>query len=347
MQKTALIYHEDYLKHDAGFGHPERKERLIATMDYFKEKRILGKVSLLRPTPATEEDLLRVHTRQHVDFIRDLSKKGGGIIDPDTIASENTYDIARLAAGGVILAGEVVMQEKAGNSFALVRPPGHHATSSRAMGFCYFNNVAISIRYLQEKFSLKRIFLLDWDAHAFNGTMEILYSDPGVLKVSLHQDPRFFYPHEGFIDQVGDNEGRGYTVNIPLKVGSSDADYLHIMENFLVPLIDSYKPELFIISAGQDSHYLDPISGLNLTEEGYGRMTEILVQKANEFSRGKIFVELEGGYNPEALARSNYEIIKALMYEQTEDFVFDRKIQDSTEGLVHSLRKLFKEYHGI
>jgi acetoin utilization deacetylase AcuC-like enzyme len=350
---TALIYHEDYLKHDTGKFHPERKERLIATMNYLRERKILEKIQLLKPQFADEEDLLRVHTKEHVDFIKNLSQSGGGMIDADTLARENTYRIAKLSAGGVMLAGKIVMKGAAKNSFALIRPPGHHATPNGAMGFCYFNNVAIAIRYLQENFSLKKVFLLDWDTHAFNGTMEIFYDDPTVLNVSLHQDSRAFYPGTGFIDQIGEGEGEGYTVNIPMEAGSGNDDYLFIMSNFVLPVIDSFKPQLIVISAGQDSHKYDPISDMQLTEQCYGIMTGMLLEKAEEYSKGRLFVELEGGYNLNALARSNYEIIKKLLGEGiTRSFTSftpytEDNVMESTENLLGSLLNIFKEYHSF
>ncbi len=345
MPKTALIYHPDYLLHNAGSGHPERKERLTATLDYLREKNLLDKVDLLTPEAASEEDLLRVHTKEHVNFIQQFSQSGG-MITPDTLVSKNTYKIARLAAGGDILAGKTVMEGKHKNAFALVRPPGHHASSNQAGGFCYFNNVAIAIRYLQKKFSLEKIFLLDWDTHAFNGTAEIFYQDSSVLDVSLHQDPSSFYPGTGFMEEIGSGEGKGFTVNIPLKAGSQDADYLYIFHEFMLPLIDSFRPELVVISAGQDSHRDDFISGIHLTEEGYGEMTRLMVKKAEEHCQGRLFVELEGGYELDALKKSNYEIMKGLLGER-EEKLFPGQVLESSKELILSLENIFKGYHQL
>lgn len=343
MPTTSLIYHEDYLKHDAGFGHPERKERLISTINFLKEKGIFEKLKIIKPMPATEENLLRVHTKDHIEFIKNLSESGGGYIDGDTVVNRNTYEIAKLAAGGVISAGEVVMSEESKNSFALVRPPGHHATRNRAMGFCYFNNAAVMIRFLQEKFKLRRIFLLDWDAHAGNGTMDIFYDDPTVLNVSIHQDPRTFYPGTGFMEQIGKGEGEGYTVNIPVPAGTGDADYIFILKNFVIQILENYKPELIVISAGQDSHKDDPISGLELTEEGYGKMTELMLHCAEKFCNNRIVIELEGGYNLDALAVSNYKIISALLgISRTEEI--SGEVRNSTVETLNSLGVILRDY---
>ncbi|MEM2918895.1 MAG: histone deacetylase [Candidatus Altiarchaeota archaeon] len=345
-KKTALIYHKDYLLHNATLHHPERKERLIRTLEYFKEKGIFERISILTPDMATEKDLLRVHTMRHVEFIKNFCFSGGGFIDADTFANEKTYEIAKLAAGGVMLAANAVANEKFNNSFALVRPPGHHACSDRAMGFCYFNNVAIAIRYLQEKFSIKKIFLVDWDVHAANGTMEIFYDDPTVLNVSLHQDPKNFYPGTGFIEQIGVGRGEGYTVNIPMQPNSGNSDYLYIFHEFILPLIDSFKPELIVISAGQDSHKDDPLGSIKLTEQAYGEMTSLLRKKAEQFCNGKIFVELEGGYNLEALAKSNYEIVLALLGEFSEK-IPSNGILSSTKETLKKLKEIFSRYHKI
>jgi len=342
---TALIYHKDYLNHKYPYNHPERSERLSYTMDFLKKTGILEKVDLLTPDPATEEDLLRVHTPEHVGYIKDLCEKGGGSVDLDTYASPDTYNLAKLAAGGVMLAGDYAVG-KEGNSFALVRPPGHHAYKNKAGGFCYFNNVAVMIKYVMEKYPLNRVFLLDWDAHAFNGTADIFYSTPGVLNVSIHQDPRSFYPGTGFMRQIGEGAGRGYTVNIPVPSGTKDADYMHILNEFVIPLAYGYKPDLIVISTGQDSHRDDLISGLQLTEEGYGAMTSVLKKAAEELCGKRLVVELEGGYNLEALARSNYEILSALL--GISGFKMDfGGIRDSTYKITEELRDTFSSYHRI
>ena len=343
MKKTALIYHEDYLRHNAGEFHPERKERLVETMNYLREMGILERVELMKPDPCSDEDILRVHTREHLEYIKNLSRSGGGAIDADTYCQSETYEIAKLAVGGDILAGDAVMRGRVNNAYALVRPPGHHATRDRAMGFCYFNNVAIMIRYLQEKFNLRRIFLFDWDAHAANGTMEIFYEDPSILNVSVHQDPRTFYPGTGFMEQRGRGKGEGFTVNIPVPSGTGDADYIYILKEFVIPILERYKPEFIVISAGQDSHRDDPISGLCLTENCYGEMTHLLLEQAERFCNGRLVVELEGGYNLKAFARSNYAIVSSLLGISPDGYEIKEEVRESTKKIVNSLHDLFYE----
>jgi len=345
MTKTALIYHEDYLKHDAGPGHPERRERLISIMDYFRNGGILERAGTLTPSPCSDEDLLRVHTKEYVEFIKAMCARGGGPIDADTFAQVDTYDIAKLAAGGVMLAGEVVAKGEFDNSLALVRPPGHHASKDRAMGFCYFNNVAVMARYLQEKHNIKKILILDWDAHAANGTMDIFYDDPSVLNISIHQDPVSFYPGTGFAEQIGQGDGEGYTVNVPLRPGAGDSDYVYVLEELIFPLARSFQPGLIAISTGFDSHKDDFISGLQLTENGYGFLTQMMMKLAEEVCGRRLVVELEGGYNLEAIARSSYAVMNSLLGNSTEKVV--GHALGSVSMVVEQLKNSLGKYHSI
>ncbi len=345
MTKTALIYHDDYLKHEAGPGNPERRERLISIMDYLRNGGIFERVEILNPSSCSDKDLLRVHRREYVEFIRDICAKGGGPIDADTFVRADTYNIARLAAGGVMLAGDVVARGEFENSFALVRPPGHHATRDRGMGFCYFNNVAVMARYLQESMGLKRILILDWDAHAANGTMDIFYDDPSVLNISIHQDPVSFYPGTGFAEQLGEGEGKGYTVNVPMRPGAGNSDYIYVLDELVIPLARSYRPEFIAISAGFDSHRDDFISGLQLTEKGYGFMTEMMLSLAEELCSGKLMVELEGGYNLEGIACSSYAVMNSLIGIPAEKV--DGNALGSVSAVVEQLKKSLSEYHSI
>lgn len=348
MRKTGLVYHEDYLKHEQPFPHPEKPQRLSETIDYFRKKGILGKTIALSPRPVSREELMRVHSREHVDFLENICFCGGGFLDSDTYASRETYRIASLAAGGAVLAGDSVMEGKVDNAFALVRPPGHHATKNRGMGFCYFNNAAILVKHLQAKYGLKKIFLFDWDAHAFNGTMDIFYNCWDVLDVSIHQDPKTLYPGVGFINQIGDKEGVGYTVNIPVPPGTGDSDYLHILQEFILPLISSYKPEFMVVSAGQDSHKDDPLAQLSLTTGFYGTMTRLMLEMAEKYCKGRTAVVLEGGYNIDALAKSNYEITCALLgVNSGGGLAKTDSVRDSTERIVKTLKDIFGAYHKI
>jgi len=340
MFRTALVYHRDYILHDSGEAYPERPERLTATMEYLQKKEVLDKVIMLEPAHCTEEDILRVHTKEHLENIKTLSSSGGGYADDDTYCSPRTYDVARLAAGGCIKAAQTVMDKEADNAFALIRPPGHHASRNKAAGFCFFNNAAITARYLQKVCGLKRILTFDWDAHAGNGTMDIFYDDPSVLNISIHQDPRNFYPGTGLMEQIGRFKGVGYTVNIPVPAGTQDADYIHILKEFVLPAMRSYKPEFIIIAAGQDSHVDDRISGISLTEKGFGEMTSLIVEEAQNVCRGRVLAELEGGYELASFARSNYAILCALLGTNT-GYEIKGEVKESTDLILSALQERF------
>jgi len=340
MYSTALVYHRDYLLHDAGETHIESPARLTATIEFLRKKEILKKMIMIEPAPCTEEDILRVHTKEHLDHIKTLSASGGGYVDSDTYCSPATYDVARLAAGGCIKAAKAVMDKEADNAFALIRPPGHHASRNKASGFCFFNNAAITARYLQEVYSLKRILIFDWDAHAGNGTMDIFYDDPSVLNISIHQDPVSFYPRTGHMDQIGRLGGEGFTVNIPVPEGSQDADYVHILNEFVLPSMRAYKPEFVIISAGQDSHENDSISGISLTENGFGEMTRLIVEESQKVCDGRVLAELEGGYELASFARSNYAILCALL-GTNERYEIKGEVKESTDLILSELQERF------
>lgn len=311
--RTGLVYHPDYLKHKQLPGHPEAPERLEVTLDYFKTTGLIKELDAITAEPATAEDVMRVHSKEHIDSLRKLSEEGGGHMGTDAYVCPQTYSVALLAAGGVTGAGDAVWRGVVDNCFALIRPPGHHASRNRAAGFCYLNNVAIMIRHLQDIYGLKRILLLDWDAHAPDGTIDVFYTDPGVLVISIHQDPHGFYPGTGFMEQTGQGDGKGYTINIPVPAGTGDADYAHIMQEVVKPQAQRFKPEFIVVSAGQDSHTDDYISGLDVTEAGYEYMTQEVMNLAKKYCDSRLVVELEGGYELNALKRSNHAIASTLL----------------------------------
>lgn len=311
MADTGLVYHRDYLRHEQLYGHPESPARLTAVMDYLKEKGLLDKVDVIEPKPAKVSDILRVHSKQHVDHVGFVCERGGGFLSPDTYTGSESYRIALLACGGLISAADETFRKKK-NAFALVRPPGHHATRNFAQGFCIFNNPAVCTRYLQAEHGIRKVLILDWDAHAADGTTKIFYSDPSVLVITLHQDPQTIYPGTGFVEEAGKGEGTGYTLNIPMPPGSGDADYAHIFNEIVLDRVDEFKPGYIIVSAGYDSHKDSVIANLNLTEKGYAWMTEKILEKAEKHCKGRFMVELEGGYNLKALASSVYATLSVM-----------------------------------
>lgn len=236
-----------------------------------------------------------VHSPAYIDLIASTAGKPYVRLDGDTSTCTKSYEIALLAAGGLLELIKVVMQGKLNNGFALVRPPGHHAERDRAMGFCLFNNVAIGAHYALKNFSLQKILIVDWDVHHGNGTQNSFYEDPRVLYFSTHRYG--FYPGTGAATEVGRGRGEGFTVNVPLSPGVGDAVYGIIFEKILKPIALEYQPQLILVSAGFDTHYNDPLGGMDVTERGFARMTQILMEIAEATTQGKLALTLEGGYN--------------------------------------------------
>ena len=311
---TALVYSDRYLKHDLGMGHPERPERSRAIVEALKHAGYWSpKIQVVEPKPAKLEDIELVHNADYMALVERLSKSEAQL-DGDTPTRKNTFELALLAAGGTIEAGQAVMSSKT-NAFALVRPPGHHAAQARGGGFCYFNNLAIMIERLKRDFKLRRIFVLDFDAHHGNGTQDIFYEDPSVLYMSLHQDPFTLYPGTGFVDEVGSGEGEGYTVNVPLPPGSGDAEYSSAMQELFVPLTEQFKPEFIAVSAGFDAHIHDPLTQLELSTLAYGWLAHLVVEQAGKLCGGRAMFVLEGGYALDALAGGVLNVVKAMIGE--------------------------------
>ncbi|MBU0762184.1 MAG: histone deacetylase [Candidatus Altiarchaeota archaeon] len=313
--KTGLIYSDDFLKHRQVEKHPECPERVKNTVEYFQRTNLLDLLDVRKPQKAQVEDLTRVHSIEHVNYIRCLSESGQGkfsVIDSDTYVCHETYETALYAAGATMMAGEMVWTGELDNCFSLVRPPGHHASTNQATGFCYFDNLSVMIRHLQAKHKVKKVFLFDWDAHAPNGTMGTFYADPSVLNVSIHQDPHSFFPGQGFIEQIGEKAGRGYTINFPVPAGTADPDYLYFIDEFIMSRVRKFKPDLIAVAAGQDSHQSDLVSQLNVTDAGFVEMTKRMMQLADELCGGKLVLSLEGGYNLNTFPITNYAIMSAL-----------------------------------
>mgnify|MGYP001126045708 CR=1 FL=1 len=299
MSKTAVIYTSKYLDHKSGHGHPESPKRLKWIMKELHNSGLLesGKCSIIEPESAKVEDVELVHESDYIRLVKKISERGGGVLDlGDTVLSAKSFDTALFAVGGAIKAVDLVMGRKFQNAFALVRPPGHHAGPYYALGFCLFNNVAIAATYLLKNFSLNRVLILDVDTHHGNGTQEIFYETDKVLYVSIHHDPKGF-PGTGFADEVGDDKGMGYTVNIPLPFRIDDQIYLEAVNQIVLPIVRQYKPQFILVSAGFDGHYSDPIGELSLSTFCYAETFEKILALASQFCDGKIVAVLEGGYS--------------------------------------------------
>ncbi len=311
-----IVYSERYLEHDMKF-HPENNNRLRKTMSLLTKKNVFDSVALIEPEPASKDDILRAHTDDHIKSIIEMSKSGGGMMGPDTYITENSFDIAMLSAGGIITA---LKQGEYNYAFTLTRPPGHHATSDEAMGFCIFNNVAVGAKYAMEKLDKKRVFILDFDVHHGNGTQDIFYKDSNVLYSSLHQYP--LYPGTGRIDEVGSEGGEGYTLNIPLPPKTTDNQYLSVIDEVVLPVLKEFDPDLILVSSGYDGHYDDPLGDMSLSSHVYYNISKRLKRLGVQ----TIFT-LEGGYNLEALSNSIYATM-APVFNLEDDF-FDVPLEEN------------------
>lgn len=305
MNRTGFIFSEKFLLHTPPAGHPERPERLEKLILHLRKTELWSSLRHIQPSPATEEDILAVHSREHFEFIKRTCEAGGGVLDDgDTHAVPESFHVAVLAAGAATTAIDVVLDGKVKAAFCAVRPPGHHAERDRPMGFCLFNNAAVGARYAQRVHGVKKIAILDWDVHHGNGTQHIFEGDPTIFYSSLHQYP--FYPGTGSRDEKGTGEGKGFTLNIPLAAGTGEEQYLAAFTDEIVPALQKYKPELLIISAGFDAHKDDPLGGMELTEDSFAKMTKLVRDIAPVVS------VLEGGYALEGLSRSVYSHIVEL-----------------------------------
>jgi len=312
MTRTGFVYHSDYLKHDMGVGHPESPDRLRAIVSRLKAGGVLDRLVLIEPTSVADEWITQVHKASYLTSLKSRAPVSGRVsLDPDTSISAGSLPAAYLAAGGVLAAADAIMAGTVEHAFCAIRPPGHHAESDRAMGFCLFNNVAIAARYLQRRHGVARVLIVDWDVHHGNGTQHTFDDDPSVLFFSTHQYPH--YPGTGRATERGKGKGEGLTINVPMLAGQGDEDYREIFERVLVPAADAYKPEFVLISAGFDAHRDDPLASMGLTEEGYATLTGIVAGIARRHSKSRVLSCLEGGYNLNALAASVERHVVALL----------------------------------
>jgi len=298
--KVGYVYDPIYLKHDTG-QHVENAQRLKAIISHLEETGLKQKLSHILPRVATTEEIALVHDKHHIAHVQAVAKGGGGWLDADTVMSVGSYQAALYAAGGLIRATEVVINE-GGSAFALVRPPGHHATATQAMGFCLFNNVAIAAKYALNKFKLDHLAIIDFDVHHGNGTQGTFYDDPRLLYISTHEFP--LYPGTGSIEEIGSGDGKGTTVNIPLPAGSGNAEYLEVFEQIIIPAVKRFSPQLILVSAGYDAHWTDGLAMMDLSVTGFARMAGVIKGLADELCGGRLVFTLEGGYHLTALAAS-------------------------------------------
>ncbi len=308
--KTGLVLLREQAEHETG-SHPENARRFPGVVSRLGEECGGRGLPILDSREAGVEDLLRAHTGSHVENVRVAAENGPTWLDGDTVASPGSYRVALRSAGAALVAADAVTgpEARADSLFAIVRPPGHHATADRAMGFCLFSNAAIAARYAREVLGIDRVAVLDWDVHHGNGTQDILYGDPSILFISFHQWP--LYPGSGWIDEVGVGEGRGYTVNLPMPPGAGDREHLEGFDAIAGPILDQFNPGLLIVSAGQDGHVADQLASQNLTASGYHRLASACARFASSKGIGMVALH-EGGYNPETLPLLDHAVLAGM-----------------------------------
>ncbi len=341
--RVGIIYHPIYLEHDTG-EHVENVQRLIATTAYIQEA-FKDRLYNISPRPATLEEICAVHAKEYILYLREQVSKGGGWLDPDTVTSPRSYEAAIYAAGGAITAVDAILNRQVDCAFALVRPPGHHATCWQAMGFCLLNNIAIAAKYALANFDIKRILIVDFDVHHGNGTQDAFYADPHVLYFSTHQYPLF--PGTGTIDETGTKQGEGFTVNVPLLAGWGDDEYQAVFEDILAPIARRFEPELIMVSAGYDAHWADPLAQMNVSVSGFGRLVEILKTLADMLCQGRLMLTLEGGYHLQALSLSVAATLAVLSGNKSFDDPLGRPITTTKPTQLHNFLQMLKQIHHI
>lgn len=308
---TIYVTHPRYVEHDLA-GHPEHAGRIRAVWEEIDNSGLAEYMQHRLPEPVTDEQILYTHTAQHVENLHEVERqKIKAQFDSDTYLLPGSPEIARLSAGGVVMATEAVLRGEADNALAITRPPGHHAIPTRGMGFCLLGNVAIAARQAQKAFNIERILIVDFDVHHGNGTQDMFYEDDSVLFISTHQYP--FYPGSGSLRETGSGSGRGFTLNIPLTAGHGDANYLRVFEEIIRPAATRFRPQLILVSAGFDGHWMDPLAGMMLSLTGFANITQILYEMADELCDGKIVFVMEGGYDLLALSHGMANVARVLL----------------------------------
>lgn len=333
--RTGIIYHPDYLKHDTG-PHPERKERLLSIIAHLEETGLMRQLEMIEPRYAELREIQYFHTRDYIEKARRYSELEIPL-DPDTILCRDSYNVALLAAGGAITAVDALL-DGVDCSFALVRPPGHHAEPGRGMGFCIFNNVAIAARHAQKK-GKKRVLIVDWDVHHGNGTQEAFYDDPSILYFSTHQYPH--YPGTGWLDEVGSGDGEGYNINVPLPAGTDDAGFIAAFDEILVPAAHEFHPNIVLVSAGQDACASDGLAQMRMSVGGFAILASIIKSIAKDACNGKVAAVLEGGYDLVLLAHSVGAVLNVFLGNEPDrkQMVISSKVRERLEEIKKIQRK--------
>ena len=315
-KKVGIFYDERFLLHDSGPNHPENPERLIPVIHALKNNdQIISNTIWPNFEVATVEELNLAHSKEYIELVdrqvSQLNNNRAYLSTGDTAISKDSNLVAKLAVGAGLEAVDQIMAGDLSSAFALVRPPGHHASTSMGMGFCVYNSVAVVARYLQKKYRLERILIVDFDVHHGNGTQDIFYEDNSVFYFSVHQHPLF--PGTGRPIEIGKGKGEGYTLNVELPKGSGNNEVIKAFYSKLKPAMDQFRPEFVLVSAGFDAHKGDPLGQLNYTNEGYGVVAEVLQDISQKYADGRTLYMLEGGYNADNVSQSVQKILNVLI----------------------------------
>ncbi len=327
---TGLVWHELYMWHDTGtgawvtpasltvqpLGHIESAEGKRRIRNLVEVSGLIDHLVQLKPRPATEDEILRLHTKEYVERIKRLSSGAGGEAGEETPFGRGSFEIALLAAGGCITAVDSVLDGKVDNAYALVRPPGHHAERDQGRGFCIFGNTALAAMHAREARGLSRVAIVDWDVHHGNGTEHAFYSDPSVLTISIHQDNNY-PPGSGGITDIGEGAGLGYNINVPLPPGSGVGAYVATFERVVAPALTAFRPELILIASGLDASAMDPLASMMMTSEGYRTLTRTVLGVARDVCGGRLVACHEGGYSPAYVPYCGLAIIEELAGRRT------------------------------
>jgi acetoin utilization deacetylase AcuC-like enzyme len=351
---TALVYDPIFLEHRTPSNHPERPQRVEMAYKVIQALGWLQREGLvqLSPRDATIDEIAAVHDRDYIQRVKDACQqvaadaaRGGRqtrFFATDTYVSARSYDAAVKAAGAGLTALDAIMQGEVNNAYCLVRPPGHHALPDEAMGFCLFNNVAITARYAIDHYGMERVMIIDYDVHHGNGTQDIFYEDPRVLYFSVHQAP--FYPGTGLSDELGEGPGLGTTINVPLPANTGYEVYDPVFRLFMAHAADRFAPQLILVSAGFDAHWCDPIGQMRLSTVGYARLTEVIIKLAERLCDGRLILIQEGGYNLEAMANCVASCINFLLGDEAAVDNLgpapDQAFHINTDALIAELRRI-------
>jgi acetoin utilization deacetylase AcuC-like enzyme len=329
-------------------GHIESAEGKRRIRNLVEVSGLIDHLIPLKPRPATEEEILRLHSAGYVERIKKMSSELGGDAGELTPFGHGSYEIALLAAGGCITAVEAVIDGRVSNAYALVRPPGHHAERDLGRGFCIFSNIALAAAHARQALGLARVAIVDWDVHHGNGTEHAFYSDPTVLTISIHQDNNF-PPDSGSITDIGSGPGKGYNINVPLPAGSGVGAYAATFERVVVPALTAFRPELILIASGLDASAMDPLASMMMTSDGYRKLTQIVLAVAHEVCGGRVVACHEGGYSPAYVPYCGLAVIEELAGVRTglEDPLIGllagfggQEIQPHQEAVVEEAAKL-------